>query len=113
MPAAKPPDAPFRPNLYVVARFLDALARPGADLGRGQLQAAVGVNYDVFRRYLAFLVRKGYVIVVSGDLVRLTGEGRRVRDELRAWLAAFLEGGDMRAPAPQTLKGDGSSPAPP
>ena len=121
MPAPKPPDAPFMPNLYVVARFLDALARPSAEMGRNQLQAAVGVNYDVLRRYLDFLQRKGYVAITGegrgAETVRLTAEGRRVREELRSWLAAFLEGSDMkRAPADagsQTLKGGGSSPAPP
>ena len=119
MPAPKPPDAPFLPNLYVVARFLDALARPDVVLGRSQLQAAVGVNYDVLRRYLELLERKGYVTLHAGergaDAVRLTAEGRRVREELRSWLAAFLEGSDMTRPpaAPQTRKDEGPSFAPP
>jgi predicted transcriptional regulator len=118
MPAPKPPDTPFLPNLYVVARFLDALSRPEVVMGRSQLQAAVGVNYDVLRRYLEFLERKGYVTIELGergaDAVRLTAEGRRVRDELRSWLAEFLAGSDMtRPPRPQTLKDEGPSFAPP
>lgn len=116
MPAPRPPDAPFRPNLYVVARFLDVLARPDAILTRSQLQAAVGVNYDVLRRYLAFLETKGYVRA-EGDAVRLTAAGRRVRAELLGWIAAFLEGspfaGQAGEGAPQTLKDGGPSFAPP
>ena len=107
----------LQPNLYVVARFLDALARPdAAPPTRSQLQAAVGVNYDVFRRYLSFLEAKGYARA-DGDLVRLTAEGRRVRAELLGWIAAFLEGspfaGRAPDPRPQTLKEDGPSFAPP
>jgi predicted transcriptional regulator len=94
LPAPRPPDAPFRPNLYVVARFLDCLARPDTELTRSQLQAAVGVNYDVFRRYLAFLSEKGYVTVVAKgeapEVVLLTVAGRRVREELLGWIRRFL-----------------------
>lgn len=120
MPAAKPPDAPFRPNLYVVARFLDALARPDEPAPtRSALQAAVGVNYDVFRRYLDLLARKRYVTVHEGprgqDSVKLTAEGRRVRGELISWLAVFLEtlpGSEEPLPA-RDARGEGSpSPAP-
>lgn len=95
MPARKPPDASFQPNLYLVARFLDALARPDAALNRAQLQAAVGVNYDILRRYLAFLERKGLVVVRAGkerggDSIRLTQDGRALRGELRGWIARLL-----------------------
>ncbi len=121
MPAPKPPDAPFLPNLYVVARFLDALARPGPEWTRSRLQAAVGVNYDVLRRYVDFLERKGYATVEpreAGDVVRVTPEGRRVRAELLAWIAAFLDGshlapGPRRGADPQSHKDGGPSPAPP
>lgn len=98
MPARKPPDAPFQPNLYLVARFLDALTRPDTTLNRAQLQAAVGVNYDIFRRYLAFLERKGLVVVHEGGergshSVSLTAQGRAMRDELRSWIARLLGDG--------------------
>lgn len=113
MPASRPPDAPFRPNLYVVARFLDALARPEGPPTRSHLQAAVGVNYDVFRRYLGFLEAKGYARA-EGDHVRLSAAGRRVRAELLGWIAAFLEGSPLAGGlGPQTLKDDGPSVAPP
>lgn len=91
MPARKPPEARFKPNLYVVARFLDALAEPERAPTRSQLQAAAGVNYDIFRTYLDFFERKGYARVREDGTVVATAEGRRVRAELRAWIAAFLE----------------------
>ncbi|MEA3199623.1 MAG: hypothetical protein QOE90_1051 [Thermoplasmata archaeon] len=86
-------ESAWQPNLYVVARFLDALARPDETLSRAQLQAAAGVNYDVYRRYEAFLVAKGYVSV--GETVRLTAAGRDVREELLRWIVRFLGEGKL------------------
>jgi len=65
-----------------VARFLDALAE--GPRTRSQLQRAVGVNYDIFTRYLDLLQERGHV--ESGDEVALTASGLRLRAELRAWL---------------------------
>lgn len=98
MPARKPPDAPFQPNLYLVVRFLDALAQPDATMSRSQLQAAVGVNYDILRRYLAFLEARGLAVVREtgergGDTIALTREGRGIRDELRAWIGRLVGDG--------------------
>lgn len=95
MPARKDPAAPFQPNVYVVVRFLDALAEPDRAWSRAQLQAAVGVNYDILRRYLAFLEDKGLVRTRAsdergGDGVALTSAGREVRAELRAAIGRLL-----------------------
>jgi len=78
----------WRPNLYVVARFLDALHE--GPRTRSELQAAVGVNYDIFRRYLAFLESRGFAAPRPDGLVVLTPSGLRVRSELRAWIERFL-----------------------
>ena len=91
MPPRRDPAEAFKPNLYVVARFLDELAALGREMSRNQLQMAVGVNYDIFRRYLDLLERKGHLVVDERG-VRLTAQGRRVREELRLWIARFLEG---------------------
>lgn len=102
MPAAKPPEAPFKPNLHVVARFLDALA--AGPHTASALQRAAGVNYDIFRRYLELLEAKGYVARASAgdahETLSLTREGRRVRDDLRALLARFLELDPSAPPRP-------------
>ncbi|HEX2021262.1 MAG TPA: hypothetical protein VHH36_01000 [Candidatus Thermoplasmatota archaeon] len=98
MPARKEADAPFQPNLYVVARFLDVLAAPDRTWTRSQLQLAVGVNYDIFRRYLDFLGARGYLVVDDAGAVRLTADGRRVRGELLAWIGRFLGAGGAPEP---------------
>jgi predicted transcriptional regulator len=98
VPAKKAPDTAFAPNLYVVARFLDVLARPDSDFSRSALQAAVGVNYDVFRKYVDFLVAKEYLVARGegrgAETLHLTAGGRAVREELRGVIARFL--GDAR-----------------
>lgn len=80
--------ADWRPNLYVVARFLDALHE--GPRTRSELQAATGVNYDIFRRYLSFLEERGYAVARPDRDVALTPAGARVREELRAWISRFL-----------------------
>lgn len=77
-----------RPNLYVVARFLDALH--DGPKSRSELQAAAGVNYDIFRRYLAFLDERGYAAARPDGAIALTPAGGRVREELRAWIERFM-----------------------
>lgn len=89
----------------MVARFLDALARPGPAPSRTQLQLAVGVNYDILRRYVEFLERKGYATLGPNEpgkveTVRLTPAGLAVRTELAQWMARFLGEGGFAAPAP-------------
>lgn len=93
----RPPNAPLtihRPDLYVVARFLEALWQPDVEYSRSQLQMAVRVNYDLFRRYLAFMEAKGFVIVAENAkgvaIVRITPRGREAHGELVHWIRRVL-----------------------
>jgi predicted transcriptional regulator len=95
-------ESPFRPNLYVVARFLDHLAARSHT--RSTLQAAVGVNYDIFRRYLEFLAARGLVAIQpreGSDGVRLTPQGHEVRSDLLGIIARFLEESPLVPPRPE------------
>jgi predicted transcriptional regulator len=84
------PDAPFRPDLYVVARFLDRLDDPGVVWTRSSLQTGVRLNYDQFRRYLDFLQRRGWVAIGKADgrspRITLTASGRDAWTRLLAWI---------------------------
>lgn len=85
-----------RPDLHILARFLDRMAEPGADgFSKSKLQRAVGLNYDLFRKYLAILVERGWV-TASGkeakETFALSAEGHRIRKELAAWLATLFGG---------------------
>ena len=82
-----------RPDLFVLARFLDRLAEPRT-WTKTQLQLAVRLNYDLFRRYLELLEAKGYVRrETDGDgverivaLSTVAEARKRLRDALDEWL---------------------------
>lgn len=51
-----------RPDLYVLSRFLEALWIKGMGrMKRTELQMAVQLNYNIYTKYLEFLVAKGLV----------------------------------------------------
>lgn len=93
-------EAPKRPDLYVVARFLDRLREKDKPWSRSRLQHAVRLNYDLFRSYLMLLEEKGFVEEVPEDgaegrntesprkrtEIRLTAEGHAAHDRLVAWI---------------------------
>lgn len=89
LPQPRPEPPPWKPDLYVVARFLDRLAEPDRAFTRAQLQLAVRLNWDLFRRYLSYLEMRGLVAVEKAgdrDLVRLTSAGRETRRRLLEWV---------------------------
>lgn len=88
-------DPPDKPDLYVVARFLDRLAETGADHNKSSLQTATRVNYDIFRRYLALLEAKGWIRWEpregrGQDRIRLTEAGHEAYRELIGWIREAL-----------------------
>lgn len=90
-------EPPRKPDLYVVARILDRLREAEGGVPRTRLQAAVRLNYDLYRGYLSLLLRKGWVEVAGeGDdeRVRLTDKGRHQHDALVGWIRDAF--GDIR-----------------
>lgn len=89
-----PVEPPDRPDLYVVARFLDRLHRDEQVHTRSSLQRAVRLNYDLFRSYLALLEQKGFVETVEGQRrspeVHLTEAGQVAWHDLVAWIRDIL-----------------------
>ena len=85
-----------RPDLHILARFLDRMAQPGVGpFTKSKLQRAVGLNYDLFRKYLAVLLERGWVTALGKDAREtfvLSEDGRRIRKELAAWLATLFDG---------------------
>jgi predicted transcriptional regulator len=84
---------PARPDLYVVARFLDRLTERPDGAPRTRLQQAVRLNYDLYRSYLSFLLAKGW-IEVDDERVRATEKGRDAHARLVGWIRDAL--GDIR-----------------
>lgn len=88
------PDHPRRPDLYVVARFLDRLLYADETYTKQSLQMAVRLNYDLFSSYLAFLEEKGLVTVQTrekgSDQVRITQEGVQTHRRIVAWIREVI-----------------------
>lgn len=94
MPPQEPRQKEWRPDLYVVARFLDRLWQPDTAYTRNQLQMATRVNYDLFRRYLSFLEERGFVTLApdaqGNPIVRLTPAGLAAHRELVSWIERVI-----------------------
>ena len=79
-----------RPDLYVVARFLERLTRDARPYGKTDLQMAVRLNYTVFKKYLDWMVAKDLLtLTVDGDgaeRVAITPRGARTYERLVEWI---------------------------
>jgi predicted transcriptional regulator len=84
----------WRPDLYVVARFLEALYATERTHTRRQLQMAVRLNHDLFTRYLAFLVDRGLILLVTDmdgrETARITPKGREAHHRFVGWVKELL-----------------------
>ncbi|TET90649.1 MAG: hypothetical protein E3J35_06115 [Methanomassiliicoccales archaeon] len=85
------PGAPreWRPDLYVIARFLERLWREGKAIIKTRLQTGVRLNYDVFLKYLDWTVKKGLVRVEEREgheYLVLTKEGFEAYKRLVGWI---------------------------
>lgn len=58
---------PDRPDIYVVARILERLWREGSPMLKTRLQVASDMNYDVFRKYLAWMHGRGLVMLMESE----------------------------------------------
>jgi predicted transcriptional regulator len=78
-----------RPDLYVVARFLEHLWRDERTRRKTDLQLAVRLNYNVYKKYLEWLLEKGLVKTErdgEGERVSITPKGLETYHTLVAWI---------------------------
>lgn len=83
------PDALDRPDLYVVARFLERLWRDGRPRRKTELQLAVRLNYTIYKKYLEWLQEKGLVERVEnkdGECIGITEKGLETYRTLVGWI---------------------------
>jgi predicted transcriptional regulator len=73
-----------RPDLYVVARFLERLWRDERPHRKTDLQLAVRLNYNVYKKYLDWMEQKGLIVV--DETVRITPKGLETYRTLVAWI---------------------------
>ena len=84
-----------RPDLYVLARFLDIVYRTGSPMKRTNIQMLLGVNYPRFIEYLDWMVEHGLVLEVLDEerteRITLTPKGIDAYHRLVDWIKETIE----------------------
>lgn len=79
-----------KPDLYVVARFLERLWRDPRPHRKTDLQLAVRLNYNVYKKYLDWMGAKGLVELSQAadgsERVAITPKGLETYKTLVAWI---------------------------
>ena len=84
-----------RPDLYVLARFLDTLYSNGQPMKKTNLQMRVGLNYPRFIEYLEWMVSHGFVQKREEegiDLLSLSPQGLDAHHRLVDWIRDTMKG---------------------
>jgi len=85
-----------RPDLYVLARFLDTLYQNGRGMKKTNLQNRVGLNYPRFMEYLEWMISHGLVEretdETGSELYSLSRQGIDAHRRLVAWIRENMKG---------------------
>ena len=85
------PEPLDRPDLYIVARLLERMWKEEKPILKTRLQVAANVNYDVFRRYIAWMTDRGLVVADNSlndghERLVLTTKGQESYKKLVQWI---------------------------
>jgi predicted transcriptional regulator len=84
-----------KPDLYVVARFLDIMYSNGSSMKKTNIQMLVGVNYPRFMEYLEWLIK--HELVASSvdedgiERIKLTPKGIESYHRFVDWIKETLD----------------------
>jgi len=86
-----------RPDLYVVARFLDILYNSDAPMKRTNIQMRLGLNYPRFTEYLEWLVERRLVVLITekdeeAEKYTLSPKGAESYHKLVDWIREMMQG---------------------
>ena len=85
-----------KPDLYVVARFLDIMYSNGSAMKKTNIQMLLGVNYPRFMEYLEWLLNHELVEdsldEEKTERIRLTPKGIDSYHRLVDWIKETLDG---------------------
>jgi predicted transcriptional regulator len=86
-----------KPDLYVVARFLDILYEQGSPMKKTNIQMRLGTNYPRFAEYLEWLISKGFVMrheemIENSEAYRLSENGVEAYHRIVDWIRETMEG---------------------
>jgi predicted transcriptional regulator len=89
-PTSPQEDTETRPDLYVVARFLEKLIAKGGSRRKTELQMAVGLNFNVYTKYLGWMESKNLIHTEEKDErskhVSITPKGLETYKTLVGWI---------------------------
>ncbi|MGA1873205.1 MAG: winged helix-turn-helix domain-containing protein [Thermoplasmatota archaeon] len=79
-----------KPDLYVIARFLERIWSAGRPIKKTRLQMAVGLNYGTFKRYLLWMVERDLLSLTAeedrSEYVALTTKGLESHHQIVGWI---------------------------
>jgi len=84
-----------RPDLYVLARFLDILYENGHPMKKTNLQMRTGLNYVRFSEYFDWMISHGFLqkkVEDDVDLYSLSPQGLDAYHRLVAWIRETMKG---------------------
>jgi predicted transcriptional regulator len=85
-----------KPDLYVVARFLDIMYKNGPAMKKTNIQMLLGLNYPRFIEYLDWLLKHNLVVETFDEAkqekIVLTPKGYDSYHRLVDWIKETLDG---------------------
>lgn len=86
-----------KPDLYVVARFLDIMYKNGPAMKKTNIQMLLGLNYPRFMEYLDWLLKHNLVAETLDDeskveKIMITPKGYDSYHRLVDWIKETLDG---------------------
>ncbi|MGD0643922.1 MAG: winged helix-turn-helix domain-containing protein [Candidatus Bathyarchaeia archaeon] len=92
---SQPQEREPKPDLYVVSRFLEKLIATGGSRRKTELQMAVGLNFNVYTKYLEWLESKGLIHMREdaerSKYISLTAKGMETYKTLVKWIKDTIE----------------------
>jgi predicted transcriptional regulator len=85
----------LKPDLYVVARFLDTLWWDTTGMKKTPLQMSVGLNYQTFLKYLDWLENHELIKIKTGngiEKITLSKKGMDAHKRLVEWIKETMNG---------------------
>ncbi len=85
----------LKPDLYVVARFLDVLWWSNTGMKKTHMQMSVRLNYQTFLKYLEWLENRELVKIIASDekneTIILSEKGREAHKKLVEWIKETMK----------------------
>ena len=85
-----------KPDLYVVARFLDVMYSNGSAMKKTNIQMLLGINYPRFMEYRDWLLKHGLIVETLDEenieRIALTPKGIESYHRLVDWIKETLDG---------------------